>query len=216
MKFKIEKGICQNRNDQKVTMKISVTIPESKVIIVGNPGAGKTSIIQQYTNKIFDNNTESTVAASYNSIKIKAKNGEMITLNLWDTAGQEKYRSLIPMYSRNASAALLVTDLSNKTSFETIEEWLHIIKESCPSSCKIYCVGNKTDLEPAFPIDNLKSWAETNKYPLFLTSAKDRETIVPVFTKIADDLASSPKQNITTSNIKVKKDKRNEEHAECC
>ena len=196
-------------------MKISPTIPESKVIFVGNPCAGKTSLIQQYANHVFAEKTESTVAASYNTIRIETNSGHFITLNLWDTAGQERYRSLIPMYSRNASAALIVTDLSSDMGFESVEEWLKVIKENCPPNCKIYCVGNKTDLQPAFPIENLKSWAESNGFPFFLTSAKNRETVIPVFVKIADDLINSP-LHLTQSSSPVSKDKRKEKHAECC
>ena len=201
----------------KVAMKIAPTVPESKVIIVGTPGAGKTSIIQQFTEGKFNNDTESTVAASYVSMNIKSNEGNEITLNIWDTAGQERYRSLIPMYSRNASAAIIVIDLSSPDSFDAAEDWLRIVKDNCPANCKIYVVGNKKDLPPGFPFENLVEWATAKGFPLFETSALERESVVPVFKRIGEDMITSPPQ-VTTSSVVISKDgdKTKEDHAECC
>lgn len=185
-------------------MKMTPRVPDSKVIILGNPGTGKTSIIMQYSSHTFSENAESTVAASYVSQKVLTSKGE-VNLNIWDTAGQEKYRSLIPMYSRNAAAAILVFDLSSVESLNSKDTWIEVIKQHCPPNCRIYIVGNKSDLEPGFQISVLQAWADENEYPFFITTAHDRETIVPVFTKISEDLVNHPQthtsQTITTTKV---------------
>ena len=82
---------------------------EHKVIIVGDSAVGKTSIIMRFHRNAFFPDHQATVGASFISKTIETKHGNVV-LNTWDTAGQEKYRSLVPMYSRNASAAIVVFD----------------------------------------------------------------------------------------------------------
>lgn len=163
---------------------------ESKVILVGDPSVGKTSLIQQYNRRIFEAESESTVGASFVSQVVKTEKGD-VTLHIWDTAGQERYRSLIPMYSRNAIAALLVIDITKFDSYQSRELWINILTENCLPQCKIYVAANKIDLEKIdlqIPLNDLKSWCDSNGFPLFLTSAKDFQSIDVVFRQISNDI----------------------------
>ena len=162
--------------------------PDAKVIIVGDPEVGKTSILTQFDKKIFNARTENTVGAAFVACPVETTHG-VVNLLIWDTAGQERYRSLIPMYSRNAAAALLVIDVSNAKSYENIEVWYNVLKDSCTSACKIYIVANKIDLECRIPIDNLKRWAKRRNHELFMTCAANYQTIEPVFRRVAEDVA---------------------------
>lgn len=194
-------------------MKLIPTLPNSKVIIVGNPGVGKTSIISTLNSFEFSESTPSTVAASYVSHTISTEKGD-ISLNIWDTAGQERYRSLIPMYSRNSSAAVLVCDLTCSTSLQSLDEWINILKENCPSYCQYYVVANKKDLNHIIPISHVSNWAETKKYSFFVTTSKDKNTILPLFQKIAFDLINTP---ITSENVVISNNINNGEvHVKCC
>jgi len=192
-------------------MKLVPTKTDNKVIIVGNPGVGKTSIISQLNSFTFSDKTPSTIAASYVAHTIDTGKGE-VTLNIWDTAGQERYRSLIPMYSRSTSAAIIVTELTSQDSFESLDEWHRMLKSNCPQSCLIYVIANKKDLNHVVPVSHFSNWAETHQYPFFTTSALDRLSIIPVFMRIAQDLQAHQ----VAEEDKIATPKNREVHSECC
>jgi small GTP-binding protein len=160
---------------------------DHKVIFVGEPSVGKTSIIQQYSIHIFDPESEATIGASYVSKLIETSMGS-VQVNIWDTAGQERYRSLIPMYSRNAVAAVLVIDVTNSASYESLEVWEGIVAAHCSPSCRTYVCANKVDLDPIIPLDQLEAACKAKGFPFFRTSAKDLKSVAAVFEQIGQDL----------------------------
>ncbi|RDB20501.1 Ras-like GTP-binding protein RYL2 [Hypsizygus marmoreus] len=119
---------------------------DSKIVIMGNSGVGKTSLLQRYTQNKFDpKNTTSTSGAFFVTKKVYV-NGLKVRLQLWDTAGQERFRSMAPMYYRGANAALLLYDITNASTFNDIRGWLEELKKNCPPELIIYIVGSKADL----------------------------------------------------------------------
>lgn len=119
---------------------------DSKIVIMGNSGVGKTSLLQRYTQNKFDpKNTTSTSGAFFVTKKIYVS-GVKVRLQLWDTAGQERFRSMAPMYYRGANAALVLYDITNSSTFEDIRGWLAELKKNCPPDLIIYIVGSKADL----------------------------------------------------------------------
>ncbi|KAI0796601.1 P-loop containing nucleoside triphosphate hydrolase protein [Abortiporus biennis] len=119
---------------------------DAKIVIMGNTGVGKTSLLQRYTQNKFDpKNTTSTTGAFFVTKKVYS-NGIRVRLQLWDTAGQERFRSMAPMYYRGANAALLLYDITNAATFEDIRGWLEELKSNCSSDLIIYIVGSKADL----------------------------------------------------------------------
>ncbi|CAK5275796.1 unnamed protein product [Mycena citricolor] len=119
---------------------------DSKIVVMGNSGVGKTSLLQRYTqNKFEPKNTTSTSGAFFVTKKVQV-NGLKVRLQLWDTAGQERFRSMAPMYYRGANAALLLYDITNASTFDDIRGWLQELKKNCPPSLLIYIVGSKADL----------------------------------------------------------------------
>ncbi|KAF7313559.1 hypothetical protein HMN09_00512000 [Mycena chlorophos] len=119
---------------------------DAKVVIMGNSGVGKTSLLQRYTqNKFEPNNTTSTSGAFFVTKKVYV-NGLRVRLQLWDTAGQERFRSMAPMYYRGANAALLLYDITNASTFDDIRGWLEELKKNCQPELIIYIVGAKADL----------------------------------------------------------------------
>lgn len=119
---------------------------DSKIVIMGNSGVGKTSLLQRYTQNRFDpKNTTSTSGAFFVTKKVYVK-GLKVRLQLWDTAGQERFRSMAPMYYRGANAALLLYDITNASTFQDIRGWLEELKKNCPPELIIYIVGSKADL----------------------------------------------------------------------
>ena len=96
---------------------------EIKIVLLGDSGVGKSSIAQRYVTDTFRPHGESTIGASFMS-KMIVNNGSPCKCQIWDTAGQEKYHSLAPMYYRGAAAAILVYDMTKKSSFEKLQKWV--------------------------------------------------------------------------------------------
>lgn len=118
-----------------------------KIILIGDMGCGKTSICNIFSKGTFDNNVSSTIGSSYFSKKLQVCNN-IVTCELWDTAGSERYRSLIPIYIRNADIVLLVFDLNDRYTFLHIEKWNEILKlHNEDESMNIILIGNKSDLQ---------------------------------------------------------------------
>lgn len=94
------------------------------MVLCGNAAVGKTSITMRYKDGKFTKINEPTLAGAYQEKKIKTRNGEDMQLNIWDTAGDERFRSIMPLYYRDAEIALLVFDLTDAESFKGIDYWL--------------------------------------------------------------------------------------------
>ncbi|KAI5124804.1 hypothetical protein M0805_005436 [Coniferiporia weirii] len=119
---------------------------DAKIVVMGNTGVGKTSLLQRYTQNKFDpKNTTSTTGAFFVTKKVYV-DGLKVRLQLWDTAGQERFRSMAPMYYRGANAALLLYDITNASTFDDVRGWLEELKKNCSSDLIIYIVGSKADL----------------------------------------------------------------------
>ncbi|ETW84456.1 hypothetical protein HETIRDRAFT_313540 [Heterobasidion irregulare TC 32-1] len=120
---------------------------DAKIVVMGNTGVGKTSLLQRYTQNKFDpRNTTSTTGAFFVTKKVYV-DGMKVRLQLWDTAGQERFRSMAPMYYRGANAALLLYDITSAVSFEDVRGWLEELKKNCSTDLIIYIVGSKADLQ---------------------------------------------------------------------
>jgi small GTP-binding protein len=183
---------------------------DSKVIFVGDPSVGKTSIIQQYHLNKFEEEAEATIGASFVSRNVDTPLGG-VQIHIWDTAGQERYRSLIPMYSRNAAAAILVLDVTNQQSYDHTEMWLSIIQANCPPSCRIYFVANKMDLEVAIPLSDFEAWCEARSAKLYKTTAKEFKSVAPIFEEVAVDILKSAKPVTELTSIELSGEKKG-----CC
>ena len=106
-----------------------------KVVLLGESGVGKTCIIARFINNIFENNIISTTGASYTgkTMTFDEYDGKSVKFEIWDTAGQEKYRSLTQIFYKDASIAILVYDITSQESFDEIQNyWYEQIKESAP------------------------------------------------------------------------------------
>ena len=110
-------------------------MPTYKVILVGESNVGKTSIMYRFTKGDFKENSSPSLTASYaeKTIKLEKYKGKEIQFGIWDTAGQEKFRSLSKNFFQNATAAILVYDITKESSFEEIKKfWCNHVIECCP------------------------------------------------------------------------------------
>ena len=111
-----------------------------KVVLIGESGGGKTSIISRYTTNTFKSQLMSTPGANFvTKTEIMEEENKTIKFEIWDTAGQEKYRSLAKVFYKDAAACVLVYDVTRKSSFEQLKEyWIKEIKEYGPKDCSKY------------------------------------------------------------------------------
>jgi len=119
-----------------------------KLVVVGSPGVGKTSLIKRYVNNAFSNAYKATVGADF-AQKVIDIDKTRIHLQIWDIAGQERFGTMTKVYYRNATAAMIVYDILEKKTFESVENWRKDIKEKLDDEAgdriPILLVGNKTD-----------------------------------------------------------------------
>jgi Ras-related protein Rab-6A len=152
-----------------------------KVVFIGNPTAGKTSLLNRICNDKFLPNYDSTIGVDFFT-KTLFYNETIFKLQLWDSAGQEKYRSLIPSYIRGASIIFLVYDLSHHESFDAISNWLGFVNQyTNKEQVKLILIGNKKDLERKVTYNEGETLAKKEGMLFFETSAKTGEGVVNMF-----------------------------------
>jgi small GTP-binding protein len=171
-----------------------------KVVFGGETGVGKTSIIQcQLRGVGLLAGHEPTVGASYSDIRVEA-GGREANLQAWDTAGQEKYRSLCPMYFRSAAAAVIVYDLTSRASFEQVRGWFEMAIQFVDKQCQYFLVGNKSDLEERIVDDSAGTeLAQEFGAALHRTSARTGEGIVGLFGDIGEKMIARPDLAVNAS-----------------
>ncbi|KAH0790417.1 small GTP-binding protein [Histomonas meleagridis] len=149
-----------------------------KVVVVGDSGVGKTCLLIRFVRGLFDEESQPTLGVEFMT-KIVQTEHHRIQLQLWDTAGQELFRSVTRGYYRGSAGALLVFDLTNRDSFENIGRWLQDIKDVARSDVVTLLLGNKSDLtaERKVSKDEAESFAKTHNMQYFETSAKTGEQI---------------------------------------
>jgi small GTP-binding protein len=116
-----------------------------KTVIIGDSGVGKSNLLSRYLNNSFSTELKTTVGVEFGAKKLNIQ-GKMVKAQIWDTAGQERYRSITSAYYKGAKGGLLVFDLTNEESFNSIDKWLKELKQECESDLVIVLVGNKSDL----------------------------------------------------------------------
>ena len=155
-----------------------------KVVLLGESGVGKTSIINQFTTNEFLDEQISTTGASFSSkaFSFEELNKEL-SFEIWDTAGQEKYRALSKMFYKDAGVAILVYDISNKKSFEELRDyWVAQLRDYGPKNIIIAVTGNKSDLDnEQVDEEEVRNYAKENNFLYKRTSAKNHSSIIDLF-----------------------------------
>jgi len=146
-----------------------------KVILVGESGTGKTSLISISMGMKFQEGMEISTSAASFVTKIIKIGDKSYSLNLWDTIGQEKFRALTKIFIKDSKIVIFVYDITNKKSFEELEYWYKTIKDVLGESAVLGIAGNKQDLftQEQVPEDVAEKYAESKGIPLKLTSAKN-------------------------------------------
>jgi Ras-related protein Rab-6A len=194
-------------NDSSVD--VSYLVNRQKIIFIGDVSVGKTSIINVLMGQKFNNEYEASIGVDFFSKTIKYK-GKTIKLQIWDSAGQEKFRSLIPNYIRGSSLVFIVYDITNRKSFENLQSWIDFVNNI--ENSNIVILANKIDLENQRQVqteEGQKFCTEKN-YDFFEVSAKEDNNLnnmlfnsvagLPFFLSINTDGAT--KEQIVDNLIK--------------
>ena len=152
-----------------------------QILIIGDPYVGKTSIISRYTNGTFKEEYLSTVGLDYYP-KQEIIDNKTINIKLWDTAGEERYKSLTQNLFRNAEGVLLVFDVTKIDTFNNLKEWISSIKLNMEGKnifIPVVIIGNKLDMEDQREItkEQAEKFVSENNYKYFETSAKTGEGV---------------------------------------
>jgi len=173
-----------------------------KVVTLGEGRVGKTSLTLKYVENRFDDGQESTINANFltKSISVGGKTG---TFNIWDTAGQEKFRALARIYYRSATGAIIVYDITDRSSFERVVTWVKELKKMAEPGIAIVIAGNKSDLaaERRITEEEATRYADSEGAKHFSTSAKTGQGVKELF----DELARQVMKNVAASSVSTGK-----------
>lgn len=153
-----------------------------KIVLVGESGVGKTNLLSRFSRNEFNLESKATIGVEFDTKRIEHE-GEIIKAQIWDTAGQERFRAITSAYYKGAMGALLVYDISKRTSFQMLDRWLNEIKAHTEPDLNIILVGNKSDLENLREVtkEEAINYAKEHKMPFFETSALTSNNVEEVF-----------------------------------
>ena len=171
-----------------------------KVVIVGDSGSGKTSLLNQYVSGTFNNSVPVTIGLEFSHTNIDRET----KLIFWDTAGQERFQSLMSSFYRGAHAIMFVYDTSSMESFHSLNQWWREYNSygNITKSVAVL-VGNKTDLQRKVPIENAQQWAVGHGICYEEVSAKTSENIAKAFDTLIHQLHQLPEVQTETIQIKT-------------
>ncbi|XP_047055646.1 ras-related protein RHN1-like [Lolium rigidum] len=171
------------------------SVIQAKLVLLGDLGAGKTSIVVRFVKGLYYECQESTIGAAFFSqaLPVSGRGGEgdaTIRFDIWDTAGQERYHSLAPMYYRGAAAAVVVYDICSLDSYIRAKKWVDELQRQGNPHLVMALVGNKVDLEDKRKVRTQEAleYAERNGLFFVETSAKTAQNVGELFYELAERL----------------------------
>ena len=190
---------------------------ELKIILVGNSGVGKTSLLGGFIGNEFNTSYNCTVSVEAKAKYLPIDAFTAANLVIWDTCGQERFRSLTKSYFRKADGVLLIYDVSAQKSFEDLDLWLQEIKEGIPEKSSILLVGNKVDLPRVISIQDANDFAIKNKLQYVELSCLEGRFIETPFQNLSSDIVNKIKKGeikIGNNDLKNIKSEENDNELE--
>ena len=178
-----------------------------KVVLIGESGVGKTCIINRFNEGKFDPNIKISISAQFCRKKIDLPNGESVTMDIWDTVGQETFRSITQIFYAHAKVAIIVYDVTNKKTFDEVKNyWYKKIQEIDDKDIIIALVANKYDLYEKRQVSNEEGeeYAKSIKAIFASTSAKNNSGIKTLFENIAMKIKQKKYNKVDETNTNIK------------
>ena len=185
-----------------------------KLLLLGDSTVGKTCFLIKYTDQSFQDIHMATIGLDYRIKTMKLKNNKEVKIQIWDTAGQDRFRSITKNYYKGSHGIILIYDITNPITFENITHWVSQVREEASKNVVIYLIGNKIDLEEERKVstEEGEKLAEKLGLPFNETSAFDGTNINETFDDIVEridkafgEIPITPKQNKIFKPIKAKK-----------
>lgn len=181
-----------------------------KVLLLGDSGVGKSSILLRYTKNQFTADMRSTIGVEF-GIKYLTLDNLQLKVQIWDTAGMERYRSITSAYYKGAKGVIVVYDICRKVSFDNIDKWIDDFKSKADEDAVILIIGNKSDLQDKREVntEEVKLKAEKNKMAFMETSAKNNENVSKAFLQLFNEIIKiyKEKNSDTINDIEESKKK---------
>jgi small GTP-binding protein len=164
-----------------------------KIVLFGDAGVGKTSLVTRYLTGLFDAQYKITVGVDFHVKKLEVE-GKRIALQIWDFAGEAQFRFLLPSYIRGAAGGIFMYDITRKSSLESMPEWLTIIDSSIRKQVDkfpILMIGGKADLNDRREVSKDEAFGTSRVYGIysfFECSSKDGQNIEKVFVDLSREM----------------------------
>ncbi|KAI4372773.1 hypothetical protein MLD38_010966 [Melastoma candidum] len=172
-----------------------------KVVIIGDSAVGKSNLLSRYARNEFNPNSKATIGVEFQTQSLYIDRKE-VKAQIWDTAGQERFRAVTSAYYRGAVGALLVYDISRRTTFESIGRWLDELNTHCDTTVSRMLVGNKCDLENIrdVSVEEGKSLAESEGLFFMETSALDSTNVKDAFEVVIKEIYKNVSRKVLNSD----------------
>ncbi len=170
-----------------------------KVLLLGDSTVGKTCFLMRYTDNTFQEIHMSTIGLDYRLKSMTLKSGKNVKVQIWDTAGQDRFRAITKNYYKGAHGIILIYDVTNQLSFDNVSNWINQIKEEASDKVTIFLVGNKIDdvENRKIQTESGKNLAENFQLQFYETSAKTGENVEKTFQALVEKI-----DEISLINIK--------------
>ena len=192
-----------------------------KLLVVGESGVGKTCMLLRFADDNFEENFLSTIGVDF-KVKLITVNDKKVKLQIWDSAGQERFRNITASYYRNCSAIIIVFDITNHDSYDKVSDWIEEVRRFVPNA-PLLLVGNKCDLEEKRQVSYDEGMALAEKMGLLYieTSAKTahniEETFVQMSKKLIAESLNKPKTDSIAKPINLDEgNKSGKNKKKCC
>ncbi|GLU09558.1 hypothetical protein SLE2022_333430 [Rubroshorea leprosula] len=172
-----------------------------KIVIIGDSAVGKSNLLSRYARDEFNAHSKTTIGVEFQTQCLKI-DGKEIKAQIWDTAGQERFRAVTSAYYRGAFGALLVYDISRRTTFDSVSRWLDELNSHCDSTVARMLVGNKSDLENIREVtsEEGKSLAEAEGLFFIETSARDSTNVRTAFEIVIREIYNNVSRKVLHSD----------------
>ena len=198
-----------------------------KIILLGDTGVGKTSIVRRLRDKGFKYQAEPTIGLDFTSMYSNITHGKKIKFHVWDTAGQENFNSIIQTYYRGVACACIVVDVSNRDALDNASKWLKQFNEKkSPNSVGMpIIIGNKTDLKRGYAYEEGENWANDNGCLYWEMSAKNNDNTSGLLYFIGNNIfnnwdeqskAAGISPNVIKDNLELSRERGNNLFKSCC